>query len=81
MIVGEHNIELSPPFMGSEDLAFYLEKIPGTLAFLGMRNVKAGFVHSPHSPYYTVNEQVLPTGSALHAAFAYTYLLNQLLAN
>ncbi|XP_076918344.1 IAA-amino acid hydrolase ILR1-like 4 isoform X2 [Bidens hawaiensis] len=76
MIVGKDNIEASARFMGSEDLAFYLEKIPGALAFLGMRNAKAGFVHSPHSPYYTVNEQVLPTGSALHAAFAYTYLLN-----
>ncbi|KAI7756971.1 hypothetical protein M8C21_001523, partial [Ambrosia artemisiifolia] len=74
MMVGEHNIEISPPFMGSEDMAYYMEKIPGTLAFLGMRNAKAGFVHSPHSPYYAVDEQVLPTGSALHAAFAYTYL-------
>ncbi|GJT82085.1 IAA-amino acid hydrolase ILR1-like protein 1 [Tanacetum coccineum] len=76
MIVEKHNIELTPPFMGSEDFAFYLEKIPGTFAFLGMRNEKAGIIHSPHSPYYIVNEDVLPTGSALHAAFAYTYLLS-----
>ncbi|KVI05636.1 Amidohydrolase [Cynara cardunculus var. scolymus] len=76
MIVGEHNIEINPPTMGSEDFAFYLEKIPGTFAFLGMRNEKASIVHSPHSPYYTVDEDVLSTGSALHAAFAYTYLLN-----
>lgn len=76
MIVGKHNIEISPPSMGSEDFAFYLEKVPGTLAFLGMRNEKAAIIHSPHNPYYTVDEDVLPTGSALHAAFAYTYLLS-----
>ncbi|XP_071688643.1 IAA-amino acid hydrolase ILR1-like 4 [Rutidosis leptorrhynchoides] len=76
MIVGKHYIKLTPPFMGSEDFAFYLEKIPGTFAFLGMRNEKAGIIHSPHSPYYTVDEDVLPTGSALHAAFAFTYLLS-----
>lgn len=76
VIVGEENTQTTQAFMGSEDFAFYLEKVPGALAFLGMRNEKAGFVHSPHSPYYSVDEQVLPTGSALHAAFAYTYLFN-----
>ncbi|KAL4574127.1 hypothetical protein LXL04_020952 [Taraxacum kok-saghyz] len=75
MIVGKENVEVSPHIMGSEDFAFYLEKIPGTFAFLGMRDEKAAIVHSPHSPYYAVNEDVLPVGSALHAAFAYTYLL------
>ncbi|KAJ0551868.1 putative peptidase M20, bacterial exopeptidase dimerization domain, IAA-amino acid hydrolase ILR1 [Helianthus annuus] len=76
MMVGKSNMNMGAgPFMGSEDFAFYLDMIPGTLAFLGMRNVKKGCVHSPHSPYYTVDEDVLPTGSALHAAFAYTYLL------
>ncbi|KAI3730944.1 hypothetical protein L1987_62125 [Smallanthus sonchifolius] len=74
MIVGRGKVETTAPFMGSEDFAFYLEMIPGTFAFLGMRDVKAGFVHSPHSPYYMVDEDMLPTGSALHAAFAYTYL-------
>lgn len=76
MIVGKHNVKITPPFMGSEDFAFYLEKIPGTFAFLGMRNEKEAIVHSPHNPYYTVDENVLPIGSALHAAFAYTFLLN-----
>ncbi|XP_023762648.1 IAA-amino acid hydrolase ILR1-like 4 [Lactuca sativa] len=75
MIVGKQNIEVAPPIMGSEDFAFYLEKIPGTLAFLGIRDEKKAIIHSPHSPYYAVHEDVLPTGSALHAAFAYTYLL------
>nr|XP_043639222.1 IAA-amino acid hydrolase ILR1-like 4 [Erigeron canadensis] len=75
MIVGKQKVERTPPFMGSEDFAFYLEKVPGTMAFLGMRNEKAGIIHSPHSPYYEVDEDVLSTGSACHAAFAYTYLL------
>ncbi|KAL8241607.1 hypothetical protein R6Q59_011909 [Mikania micrantha] len=82
LIVGEGNVEIAPVFMGSEDFAFYMDmdgddvKIPGCMAFLGMKNRSIlHHQHSPHSPYYTVDEDVLPTGSALHAAFAYTYLL------
>ncbi|XP_076900540.1 IAA-amino acid hydrolase ILR1-like 4 [Bidens hawaiensis] len=78
MMFGEGNTDVTGPFMGSEDFAFYLDRIPGTLAFLGMRNEKAGSVHPPHSPYYVVDEDVLPSGSALHAAFAYTYLTDHI---
>lgn len=76
MIVGEQNTEISRRFLGSEDFAFYQEKIPGTFLLLGMRNEKLGSIHSAHSPHYTVDEDVLPVGAAIHAAFAYTYLVN-----
>nr|AFK39723.1 unknown [Medicago truncatula] len=33
MIVGEENIKLSPIVTGSEDFAFYLEKVPGSFFF------------------------------------------------
>ncbi|KAJ9709090.1 hypothetical protein PVL29_000859 [Vitis rotundifolia] len=73
-MVGEENTKISPVCMGSEDFAFYLEKVPGSFLFLGMRNEKAGSTYPPHSPYYVLDEEVLPIGAAIHAAFALSYL-------
>ncbi|CAK9169222.1 unnamed protein product [Ilex paraguariensis] len=76
MIVGRENTKLTPTFLGSEDFAFYLEKVPGSFLFLGIRNERTGSMHPPHSPYFTIDEDVLPIGAAIHATFAYSYLLN-----
>lgn len=76
MILGEESAILAPSFMGSEDFSFYQEKVPGSFLLLGIRNEKAGSVYPVHSPYFTLDEDVLPTGAAIHAAFAYSYLLN-----
>ncbi|KAG5240840.1 IAA-amino acid hydrolase ILR [Salix suchowensis] len=73
-ILGEGNHELSPIVMGSEDFAFYLDKVPGSFLFLGMRNEKAGSVYQPHSPYFTIDEDVFPIGASIYAAFAHSYL-------
>ncbi|KAK1316379.1 IAA-amino acid hydrolase ILR1-like 1 [Acorus calamus] len=75
-IVGEKNIHLAPAVMGSEDFAFYLDQVPGTLLLIGVRNETVGSVHPQHSPYFTVDEDVLPIGAAIHANFAYSYLIN-----
>ncbi|WVZ23328.1 hypothetical protein V8G54_001872 [Vigna mungo] len=72
-IVGENNIELAPLFTGSEDFAFYLEKVPGTFLLLGTRNEKSGSTYPAHSPYFFIDEDVLPIGAAIHAAFALSY--------
>ncbi|KAG5001752.1 IAA-amino acid hydrolase ILR1-like 4 [Glycine soja] len=72
-IVGEDNIELAPLFTGSEDFAFYLEKVPGSFVLVGTRNEKSGSIHPAHSPYFFIDEDVLPIGAALHAAFALSY--------
>ncbi len=37
-IVGEENTKLAPSFMGSEDFALYLDKVPGSFLFLGTAN-------------------------------------------
>ncbi|PIN21278.1 Aminoacylase ACY1 [Handroanthus impetiginosus] len=76
MIVGDENTKLAPNFMGSEDFAVYLERVPGSFLLLGVRNEKAGYVYPPHSPYYNIDEDVLPIGATIHAIFAFSYLLN-----
>lgn len=75
-IVGEENTKVAPMFMGSEDFAFYLDKVPGTFLYLGIRNEKIGAIHPPHSSYFTIDEDVFPIGAAIHAAFAHSFLSN-----
>lgn len=60
--IGEENIEVLKPSMGSEDFAFYLEKIPGAFFRLGIRNEDKGIVHPYHSSHFDIDEDVLPFG-------------------
>ncbi|KAI3859503.1 hypothetical protein MKW98_027100 [Papaver atlanticum] len=69
------NVKDMQPLMGSEDFSFYSEVMPGCFFFVGMQNETHGKLASGHSPYYTVNEDVLPYGAALHASVATRYLL------
>ncbi|KAF9610405.1 hypothetical protein IFM89_022316 [Coptis chinensis] len=41
------------------------------------RNEDLGSVHSPHSPHFFLDEDVLPLGVALHTALAEIYLNDQ----
>ncbi|KAA8533089.1 hypothetical protein F0562_033378 [Nyssa sinensis] len=75
-IVGKENTKLAPNFMGSEDFAFFLEKVAGSFLLLGTKNEKIGAFYPAHSPYFAIDEDVLPIGAAIHAAFAYSYLSN-----
>ncbi|RZC59099.1 hypothetical protein C5167_006402, partial [Papaver somniferum] len=75
-MLGEKNVYTAPCFMGSEDFAFYLDHIPGTLLLVGTRSEEAGSTHPPHSPHFAIDEDVLPIGAAIHAAFAHSYILS-----
>ncbi|KAA8534885.1 hypothetical protein F0562_029899 [Nyssa sinensis] len=74
-MLGARNIIEMAPQMGSEDFAFFAEKIPGYFFSVGMQNETQGQLERGHSPYYIVNEDVLPYGAALHASLATKYLL------
>ncbi|XVF74456.1 hypothetical protein PTKIN_Ptkin13bG0111700 [Pterospermum kingtungense] len=63
------------PLMGSEDFALYQEVIPGYFLLVGMQDETSPPLKSLHSPYFTLNEDVLPYGAALHASLAAMYLL------
>ncbi|KDO82610.1 hypothetical protein CISIN_1g013395mg [Citrus sinensis] len=75
-ILGEENVKLAPIFTGSEDFAFFLDEIPGSFLLLGMLNDSVGSLYPLHSPYFTIDEHVLPIGAVIHAAFAHSYLVN-----
>nr|ACF85145.1 unknown [Zea mays] len=63
-----------PPMMGAEDFSFYSQAVPAGFYYIGVRNETLGSVHTGHSPYFMIDEDVLPTGAAVHAAIAERFL-------
>lgn len=73
-LVGETNFRVVPPMMGAEDFSFFSEVVPAAFYYIGIRNETLGSVHTGHSPYFMIDEDVLPIGAATHATIAERYL-------
>jgi amidohydrolase len=52
------------PMMGGEDFAYYLEKIPGSFAFLGTHDGTSSTQNGLHHPKFNIDEKALPWGTA-----------------
>jgi amidohydrolase len=48
--------------MGGEDMAYFLERVPGCYFFLGTRNEARGLIHPHHSPRFDIDESALAIG-------------------
>jgi len=64
-VVGEENVVTAGMTMGGEDMAYYLEKIPGTFFAIGTGNEAKGIMYPNHHPKFDVDEDVLYIGSAI----------------
>ncbi|XP_077213498.1 IAA-amino acid hydrolase ILR1-like 6 [Tasmannia lanceolata] len=73
-LLGSENFRVVTPMMGAEDFSFYSEVVPAAFFYIGVRNETLGSTHTGHSPYFMIDEDVLPTGAAVHAAIAERYL-------
>lgn len=73
-VVGSDMVEESPMLMVSEDFSYYQEKVPGTFYFLGAGNAAKDANHPHHSPYFDIDEDVLPIGISIMSAFAFATL-------
>jgi metal-dependent amidase/aminoacylase/carboxypeptidase family protein len=67
-------IEETTPFF-SEDFAFFLQRIPGVMFFLGVSNTKKGIVGMPHTPQFAVDEEAIIIGAKTMAAVLWDYLV------
>lgn len=72
--IGEENVEVLKPSMGSEDFAYYLEKVPGSFFRLGIRNEEKGIIHPYHSSRFDIDEEVLPFGVEMFVRIVDKYL-------
>ena len=69
-VLGDDNVVTpGPTFMGSEDFAFYAQKVPGVYCFVGN-----GDTPNVHHPMYVFDQKNLPVGAAYWVAVAEAYL-------
>ncbi|MDN5351590.1 MAG: hypothetical protein PWQ12_509 [Clostridiales bacterium] len=73
-IVGNENMVPLGKTTGSEDMAYYLQKIPGVMAFVGAGFKDPSLNYPHHHPKFNMNEDSLKYGMALYFNFARTYL-------
>jgi amidohydrolase len=74
-LLGLSNVTiLDKPEMTGEDFSYFQQKVPGTYINMGTYNPDIDAVYPLHSPYFKLDESVLPTTSALLAASACSYL-------
>jgi len=60
-------VETSFRTMGSEDMSFLMQDIPGCFIFIGSANQEKGFTYGHHHPKFDIDETCLPEAIALLA--------------
>ena len=65
--LGAGSVRTVAPIMGGEDFAYYLQRVPGAFAALGMGTNRS---HPHHSARFDIDESVLPLGVRLMTAVA-----------
>jgi amidohydrolase len=60
--------------MGSEDMAYMMDDIPGCYFFVGSANREQGLDAAHHHPKFDFDESALPRGAALMAAAVVEFL-------
>ena len=63
-VVGAGNVRSGVRTMGGEDMAFFLERVPGCFAFVGSAP-RAGGASPHHSPTFDIDEESLVIGVEL----------------
>jgi amidohydrolase len=65
--LGGDSVRTIAPVMGGEDFAYYLQRVPGAFALLGMGDNQP---HPHHNARFDIDETVLPLGVRLMTAVA-----------
>ena len=73
-LLPEFSIHSSTRTMGSEDMAYMMEDIPGCYFFVGSSNAEKELDASHHHPRFDFDEDVLPYAAGLMAASVASFL-------
>ena len=60
--------------MGTGDFAFFCQKVPGIIVFLGGGNETKNTTYPHHHENFDIDKDVLPMGTSLYAKFAIDFL-------
>ena len=74
---GADYFDVSCGMGGSESFGYYTERYPGVFVTLGTGNVEKGSTASHHHPQFDIDEDMLIRGVQLTAAYAETYLTEE----
>ncbi|XP_011046909.1 PREDICTED: IAA-amino acid hydrolase ILR1-like [Populus euphratica] len=77
-LLGEPNVQLFPVTMGAEDFSFFSQRMPAAIFVIGTMNETLKSHQPLHSPYFFIDEEALPIGTALNAAVAISYFDTQI---
>lgn len=73
-ILGAEHVGSLAPAMVGDDAAEFLNRVPGVLGALGVRNEEKGIIYGNHTPQFAVDESCLAVGAACMAQMAWDYL-------
>ncbi|KAL5545772.1 hypothetical protein UlMin_005459 [Ulmus minor] len=77
-MLGKANVQLLPISMAAEDFSFYSQKMAAAYFSIGTMNESLGSHKELHTPYFVIDEEVLPIGAAFHSAVAISFLAQSL---
>jgi amidohydrolase len=75
-ILGRKNVIIGRPSMGSEDFAYFCNRWPGMMVWLGCGKPQETFRYGLHSPHFDMDENALVVGVEL-----FVHILESLLKN
>jgi len=67
-------VDLKEPVMGGEDMAYYLQEVPGAFLFLGSRKKVDGKFYGHHNSKFDIDESVFWMGTAIFLRTAHEWL-------
>jgi amidohydrolase len=70
LVGGDRVVEMASPIMGAEDWSYVLQRVPGSMAFLGVAPPGVERPAPSHSNRMLLDEPAMAVGIALHAAMA-----------
>ncbi|HEX2172681.1 MAG TPA: amidohydrolase [Dehalococcoidia bacterium] len=73
-VVGPDRVVIPDQTMGGDDVAFFLDAVPGCYFFLGGADPKVGVGPSHHRGDFDIDESCLPLGTAVLAGTVFRYL-------
>ncbi|MBN1120239.1 MAG: amidohydrolase [Anaerolineae bacterium] len=64
-LLGAENVISDVRTMGSEDMSYFMDEIPGCFFFIGSANPDHDLIYPHHNPYFDFDEDALVIGAAL----------------
>jgi amidohydrolase len=74
--VGEQGVDSSEEVMttGSDDMAYFLQAVPGCYFIVGAKNEEKGAAYPHHHPRFNIDEDAMPIGVEVLARAALDFL-------